>query len=82
MPKIDDVRTRLKALSKAQIDSLHKHSGVPKSTIYKIRYGCTPNPGYVTVNDLCVYLPAAEASPKLETRKRKVAFVPAEGVSP
>lgn len=73
LPSMDDVRKRLKALSKAQVDALQKHSGVPVSTIYKIRYGLTPNPGYVTVNDLYAKLPAAEGEPKLATRKRRKA---------
>lgn len=71
LPNMKDVRSRLMALSKAQVDVLQQHSGVPVSTINKIRYGRTPNPGYVTVNDLCSKLAAAEQAPKLATRKRR-----------
>ena len=71
LPSMNDVRSRLLALSKAQISTLQKLSGVPVSTINKIRYGLTTNPGYVTVNDLCAQLAAAEQAPKLATRKRR-----------
>lgn len=71
LPSMKDVRARLMALSKAQVEALQKHSGVPVSTINKIRYGLTANPGYVTVNDLCAKLATAEQEPKMATRKRR-----------
>jgi transcriptional regulator with XRE-family HTH domain len=55
----DDVRTALAALTLRQVDRLAELSGVPATTIYKIRRGETANPGIETVRK---FMPHVQAS--------------------
>lgn len=45
----EEVRKLLETLSLRQLDQLSEMSGVPASTIYKIKRGETTNPGIETV---------------------------------
>jgi transcriptional regulator with XRE-family HTH domain len=55
----EDVRAALSALSLRQIERLAELSGVPATTIYKIKRGETVNPGIDTVRK---FMPHVEAS--------------------
>lgn len=70
MPDLEKVRERLKALSEAQVKALTRLADVPYSTVQKIRYDKTQNPGFLTVQALCSNLELAEASDKGAMRKR------------
>lgn len=48
-PPISDVRAELEALGHAETQELSKISGVPFTTLWKIRDGTTKNPGIETV---------------------------------
>lgn len=48
-PPISDVRAELDALSHAEVQELSRISGVPFTTLWKIRGGVTTNPGIETV---------------------------------
>lgn len=72
MPNMDDVREQLLALNQHQISLLSELSGVGISTIEKIRYGNTLNPGVETVGKILEHLPAVLASlPEAKRRKRR-----------
>lgn len=58
VPSTEDVRAGLAALSQAELVDLSSRSGVPFSTLSKIRYGHTPNPGLDTVRKFFHLLPA------------------------
>jgi len=58
-PSIEDVRARLQMLKDGDIYKVSQDSGVPASTLWKIRCGATPNPGIETVRKFFHLLPAA-----------------------
>lgn len=58
-PSIEDVRARLQMLKDGDIYRVSQHSGVPASTLWKIRCGATPNPGIETVRKFFHLLPAS-----------------------
>lgn len=49
LPSVDLVRDRLRQLTHAGIKNLAAKSGVPFTTLWKIRDGTTTNPGIDTV---------------------------------
>lgn len=49
VPSAEIVRAALKPLTLKQLDRLAELSGVPMTTIYKIKLGETQNPGVETV---------------------------------
>ncbi|WP_342617194.1 hypothetical protein [Rhodoferax sp. GW822-FHT02A01] len=49
IPAISGIRTQLAGLSHAQVQQLAIASGVPFTTLWKIRDGTTSNPGIETV---------------------------------
>jgi hypothetical protein len=49
VPTIEQVRAALAPLTLKQLDALGQLSGVPPTTIYKIKRGTTVNPGIETV---------------------------------
>lgn len=57
IPPMAAVRARLLLLRDAEVDDLASASGVPASTIRKIRQGVTPNPGFETVRKFFPLLP-------------------------
>lgn len=59
LPSTEAVRDRLKQLKGIDIDDLAGRSGVPASTLWKIRTGVTPNPGLETVRKFFHLLPVA-----------------------
>lgn len=63
LPSIDDVRSRLQMLKDGEIYAVAKASGVPASTLWKIRCGATPNPGIETVRRFFHLLPAVATEP-------------------
>jgi predicted transcriptional regulator len=62
LPSIEDVRIRLQGLRDGEIYTVAKASGVPASTLWKIRCGATPNPGIETVRKFFHLLPAPAAN--------------------
>lgn len=50
IPPIASVQQRLSALSHAEMQRLSAASGVPFTTLWKIRDGTTGNPGITTVS--------------------------------
>lgn len=63
IPSMAAVRARLLLLRDAEVDDLAAASGVPASTIRKIRQGVTPNPGFETVRKFFPLLPAVTTEP-------------------
>jgi hypothetical protein len=60
IPSMDAVQARLKGLKGFELDVLASVSGVPSSTLWKIRNGVTPNPGFETVRKFYPHLPATD----------------------
>jgi predicted transcriptional regulator len=56
----EDVRTVLGLLTQRQLEKLSAASGVPLSTLGKIRRGETLNPGLETVRKVLPHLAAAQ----------------------
>ena len=57
IPPMTVVRARLLLMRDVEIDRMALDSGVPASTIRKIRQGVTPNPGFETVRKFFHLLP-------------------------
>lgn len=57
IPSHETVRARLAVLGHAQIQQLAKDSGVPFTTLWKIKAGTTENPGIETVRKFWPLLP-------------------------
>lgn len=62
----DDVRAALEPLTLKQIERLAVLSGVPATTIYKIKRGETSNPGIETVRKFMPLIGEARAEPLRE----------------
>jgi hypothetical protein len=67
IPSAEDIRAALAPLSMKQLDELERLSGVPATTIYKIKRGETVNPGIETLGKFMPFVPqllaAASALP-------------------
>lgn len=50
IPTSEEVRATLEKLGHAQMQDLASRSGVPFTTLWKVRSGATTNPGLTTVN--------------------------------
>jgi transcriptional regulator with XRE-family HTH domain len=59
IPPVEELSQRLKALKGGELQQLASKSGVPASTLWKIRIGVTPNPGIETVRKFYPLLPEA-----------------------
>lgn len=59
IPLVSEVRAALESLSHAGVQELARVSGVPMTTIWKIRDGTTANPGMETVRKFWLHIPAA-----------------------
>lgn len=53
----EQVRAQLAPLTHAQLQALAKASGVPFTTLWKVRSGVTKNPGIETVGKFLPYIP-------------------------
>ena len=62
IPSAADVRDRLTRLSHAQMKALAASSGVPFTTLWKVRTGETKNPGVETVRQFWPHIPAPAVS--------------------
>jgi transcriptional regulator with XRE-family HTH domain len=62
IPPVEELSQRLKSLKGVELEQLASSSGVPVSTLWKIRIGATPNPGIETVRKFYALLPAAQAA--------------------
>lgn len=70
IPSAAQVREALSPLTLKQIDLLARLSGVPSTTIYKIKRGETDNPGIETVGKFMPHVAAAlleQARPTTQT---------------
>jgi len=59
MPSAEEVRAALAPLTLKQIDRLAELSGVPPTTIYKIKRGETENPGVETLRKFLPHVATA-----------------------
>lgn len=59
IPTVAAVRDALSHLSMKQLEKLAELSGVPMTTIYKIKLGDTENPGLETVRKFAPHIAAA-----------------------
>ena len=64
IPSAESVRAQLDGMTMKQIDRLAELSGVPSTTIYKIKRGETQNPGVDTVRQFIPYIDAARQDPE------------------
>ena len=60
IPSVADIQAQLAPLSHAALQRLAKASGVPFTTIWKIRDGTTKNPGLDTVGQFLPHIPAVK----------------------
>jgi predicted transcriptional regulator len=61
-PTIEEVRAALAPLTLKQLDRLGELSGVPATTIYKIKRGETANPGIETVRQFVSHICDAQSA--------------------
>ena len=61
LPSAEALAARLKSLKGVELEQLASKSGVPVSTLWKIRIGATPNPGIETVRKFYSWLPTTPA---------------------
>lgn len=66
IPSVQQVRDALRPLSLKQLEVLAELSGVPATTIYKIKRGETPNPGIETVGKFMPFISKALESQPAE----------------
>ena len=66
IPSAEDIRAALAPLSMKQLDELERLSGVPATTIYKIKRGETGNPGIETLGKFMPFVPRLLAPPATE----------------
>jgi predicted transcriptional regulator len=59
IPSAEEVRVALEGLTLKQLDRLAELSGVPCTTIYKIKRGETKNPGIETLRQFMPHVAAA-----------------------
>jgi transcriptional regulator with XRE-family HTH domain len=59
IPSSETVRAALAPLTLKQLDTLAELSGVPATTIYKIKRGETENPGIETLRKFAPHIAAA-----------------------
>lgn len=57
IPSAEEVRAALSKLSYSQVGALAAKSGVPFTTLWKVRNGVTANPGVETVRKFFSLLP-------------------------
>jgi predicted transcriptional regulator len=62
LPTIEQVRAALAPLTLKQLDVLEELSGVPATTIYKIKRGETANPGLETVRQFVQHIEQAASA--------------------
>jgi predicted transcriptional regulator len=70
LPSAERLRERLKVLRLAEVDALSTASGVPSSTLMKIRNGVTPNPGIETVRKFFHLLPPTDTASQTNNAER------------
>lgn len=62
IPSVANIRSALLSLGHAQTQRLAKLSGVPFTTIWKIRDGTTKNPGIETVGQFVPFIDEAKSA--------------------
>ncbi len=66
IPAVADVKSALETLGHAQMHELSKLSGVPFTTLWKVRQGETGNPGLETVRKFVPHIEAARVAIAVE----------------
>lgn len=72
IPSAADVRRRLQALSLAEVKALAGRSGVPFTTMWKVRAGETKNPGVETIRAFWPELIGTEGAPAVPVAEAEV----------
>jgi hypothetical protein len=62
IPSAEQVRERLQTLRYGQVEKLAAISGVPVTTLWKVRSGDTENPGLDTVRKFIDHINAVKAA--------------------
>lgn len=62
IPSIEQIREALQPLTLKQLEELERLSGVPATTIYKIKRGETANPGVETIGRFLPHVSSVLAS--------------------
>lgn len=62
IPSVSDVKRGLESLSHSGVQELSRISGVPFTTIWKIRDGTTENPGMETVRKFWTHIQCADGA--------------------
>lgn len=65
LPSAEQVRAALSPLTMKQLERLEELSGVPATTIYKIKRGETENPGIETLRRFLPHISEAIGSPAI-----------------
>jgi predicted transcriptional regulator len=60
IPPVSEVRAKLERLTTAQLKLLAASSGVPYTTLWKVRDGTTENPGLETVRKFMTHIRTVE----------------------
>lgn len=64
IPSASELRSRLETLTHAQMQNLARASGVPFTTLWKVRNGDTTNPGIETVRKFLPHVAAVAVEAK------------------
>lgn len=65
LPSVEQVRAALSPLTMKQLERLEELSGVPATTIYKIKRGETENPGVETLRRFLPHIAAVVEHPAI-----------------
>jgi hypothetical protein len=76
IPSAAEVRKRLCGIELAEVRALAVSSGVPFTTLWKLRSGETENPGIETVRKFYALIPPLQAAPVNAPVERRVSTEP------
>lgn len=80
IPSAEEVRERLRSLELAKVRDLANASGVPFTTLWKMRSGETKNPGIDTVRKVYSQIPPQALANAAQGAMESVAAGVAQGV--
>lgn len=70
IPSTAEIRAALETLGHSQVQELSRVSGVPFTTLWKVRDGTTVNPGLETVAKFIKFLPELSGAPYTGPERR------------
>ena len=79
IPSAEQVRERLSGLDLAAVRELSDRSGVPYTTLWKMRSGETKNPGIETVRKVYEHFPAPALANSAQCAMESVAATAGQG---